>query len=84
MWLIAVVGGDLVDQLPVAAHVCQVVWNWKLLDGLDMLGEGLRLVFGEPDASPVHGVFPKPELEGALQVGGVIPADFYGLGLQDL
>ena len=26
-----------------------------------MLGEGLHLVFGGPDASPVHGVFPKPE-----------------------
>ena len=27
-----------------------------------MLGEGLRLVLGEPDASPVHGVFTKTEL----------------------
>ena len=57
-----VVGRDLVNQSPVAAHVCQVDRCRKHLDGFDVLGKGLRLVLGEPDPGPVDGVFPETEL----------------------
>ena len=36
------VGGDLVDQRPVDTHGRQVDGGWELLDGLDVLWEGLR------------------------------------------
>ena len=36
--------------------------EWKLLDCLDRLVEGLRLVLGKPDPSPVNSVLAKAEL----------------------